>query len=100
MTEGMCPSEINEHNATRLMDWVRDTDRHHTKETCRNGKDCVHAPGEMTIDWAATIMAEAPHVCTCGAHGTHDPSMAREVVVDFQNRWGETIGNPTVKGRS
>lgn len=97
MFEGMCPSEINMHNANEIMDWVRDTDRHHTKEDCKSGKNCVHAPGDMTVDWAATIMAEAEHVCICGEHGIDNPEMAWEVVRDFQKRWGKTIGNPKVK---
>lgn len=96
--EGICPAEINMHNATRLMDWVRDTDTHHAKDECPNPKGhCAHAPGQMTVDWAATIVAEAAHICTCGEHGEDNPDTARGIVVDFQTRWGAPSKDVRVK---
>lgn len=97
MDEGICPSEINEINATKIMDWVRDTDSHHTKDECTKGKDCVHAPAQMTVEWAATLVTESQHICTCGAHGAHNPGTATSVVSEFMVRWGKPIRNPKVK---
>jgi len=84
--EQVCPSEVNIANAQTNMDWVRDTDRHHAREGCKN-KNCVHAPGAMTVDWAATLVSEAAHICTCGQHGANDPDIARKIVRKFHGRW-------------
>lgn len=66
----ICPAEIRLHNANRIMQWVRDTDRHHSAEDCRSNKpkDCSHAPGEQTADLADTLTVEAAAVCVCGDH--------------------------------
>ncbi len=66
----ICPAEIRLHNANRIMQWVRDTDRHHSADNCKSSKpkDCAHAPGEQTADMADVLTAEAPTVCVCGGH--------------------------------
>lgn len=65
---GVCPAEINRYNASRIYAWIEDTNSHHTKEECHNGKNCVHAPGEHTVLWAEALLTEAPSICTCGRH--------------------------------
>ena len=85
--ETVCRSEVNISNATTIIDWVRATDTHHTKDECRKGKDCVHAPGQFNIDWAATITEEAAFVCTCGEHGVDNPDEAAKVVSKFRAKW-------------
>lgn len=85
----ICDSEINMHNADRIMRWVKDTDRHHTAETCnaRKPKDCVHAPGQHVVEWAATLVSEAANICACGQHGVNDPAAAAQIVNSFIRRW-------------
>lgn len=85
----ICDSEINIHNADRIMRWVKDTDRHHTAETCNSQKkkDCVHAPGAHVVDWAAALVSEATFICTCGAHGVDNPGEAARVINTFITRW-------------
>lgn len=87
--ESVCPAIIRNHNADRIMAWVRDTDRHHTADTCtaQKRKDCVHAPGQHTVDFAATIASEAANVCTCGEHGVDDPVAAAAIGRGFVERW-------------
>lgn len=89
MGPGICPAEIRIHNAERIMRWVRNTDRHHTAETCtaRKRKDCAHFPGPQHADFAATMVSEAASVCACGAHGTHDPARAATIGAEFIERW-------------
>jgi len=84
-----CPSIIMLDNAERLMRWVRDTDRHHTADTCAadKPKDCAHAPGTQTADFAAMMVSEATNRCACGAHGVDDPARADTIVADFMGRW-------------
>jgi hypothetical protein len=82
-----CPSTINQSNADRIMVWVRATDTHHTPADCHSGKDCVHSPGIAMGEWAATLVAEAEHVCTCGEHGTDNPAQARAVRQEWIDRW-------------
>lgn len=87
--QSVCPATIRNHNADRIMRWVRATDMHHTAETCtsQKRKDCVHAPGPHTVDFAATIASEAANVCTCGEHGVDDPDAADAIGRDFIARW-------------
>jgi len=66
--EDVCPAEINEYNASVLLSWINDTDTHHTKEDCTRGKNCVHAPGQHTYDWAMFLLEEMSTVCTCETH--------------------------------
>jgi hypothetical protein len=66
--ESVCAAEIREYNASWIMSWVKDTDRHHTQETCRQGKHCVHAPGQDYVDHAARLVNEMHDSCTCGQH--------------------------------
>ncbi|MCA1799808.1 MAG: hypothetical protein LC650_00755 [Actinobacteria bacterium] len=89
MDGGVCDAEIRMHNAERIMRWVRDTDAHHTAETCtsRKRKDCAHAPGAQTAEFAAVLVSEAASVCACGAHGTHDPDHAATIGAEFIERW-------------
>lgn len=70
MTEPVCMAEIHEWCATRLMNWIKDTDRHHTAEECTssNKKNCSHAPGEGELELAIDHINTMPHVCTCGLH--------------------------------
>lgn len=87
--ETVCPAIIRMHNAEKVMAWVRNTDRHHTAETCRSTKrkDCVHAPGPHTADFAATLASEAVNACTCGEHGTNDPDAVAAIGAAFIERW-------------
>lgn len=87
--ESVCPAIIRNHNADKVMAWVRDTDGHHTADTCRSSKpkDCVHAPGPHTVDFAATLASEAANVCTCGEHGVDDPDAAAAIAAGFIARW-------------
>lgn len=89
MEGDVCPAEIRIHNAERIMRWVRNTDRHHTAETCnaRKPKDCAHFPGPFHADFAAAIASEAASVCACGAHGVDDPDRAVTIGVQFMERW-------------
>lgn len=92
----VCRSEVSYHNASILLAWIKDTDSHHTKEDCERGKDCVHAPGEMTIEWAVATTSEAVHLCTCGEHGNDNPEAAAEVIAGFRERWGGDTPPPTI----
>jgi hypothetical protein len=65
ITSGVCPAEINNYNATRIMDWVRSGG--HPADGCKI-KHCVHAPGVFTVAHAARLVNESPEVCTCGNH--------------------------------
>jgi hypothetical protein len=98
--ESVCRSEINEFNASELVAWIADTDSHHTKADCPNGKDCVHAPGEMTADWAATLVSEAMFLCACGAHGSQDSDEAARIIKEFRDKWDRDQRRPAVvKGK-
>ena len=70
VTGEACPAEVHLHCAEKLMAWVRNTDRHHTLETCtaKKKKDCCHAPGQGEVELAADHVTRALRVCTCGAH--------------------------------
>jgi hypothetical protein len=92
---GVCTSEVNFHNARRLIDWIEDTDSHHGPETCKN-KDCVHAPGVMSADWAATLVSEAMFLCSCGEHGVDNPAEAARVVAEFRAKWGQDMARPAI----
>ena len=83
---GACVSEINIHNATSIMDWVRDTDSHHDAKGCKK-KNCIHAPRPMDVAWAAALANEAQFVCTCGEHGTNEPEKAKAIVQEFRKEW-------------
>jgi hypothetical protein len=98
--ESVCRSEINEFNAAQLVAWISDTDRHHTKDACPNGKDCVHKPEAMTAAWAVTLSNQARVVCSCGAHGVSDPVEADRIIAEFRSEWGQDNARPPkVKGR-
>lgn len=87
--ESVCPSVPKIHSAERIMAWVRDTDSHHTKETCRSSKpkDCVHAPDVHVVEFAAVLASEAANACTCGEHGVDDPAAVQRIGRDFIARW-------------
>ena len=85
--ETVCPAEVNRHNAQRIMDWVRTPETHHAANECRRGKNCAHAPTGMEIDWAATIVNESNHICTCGEHGVDNPEEAANIIAEFRTRW-------------
>jgi len=89
MQGSVCPAEIWLSNAERLMSWVKDTDRHHTADTCnaKKKKDCAHAPGQQTVEFAAAIASEAANVCACGAHGVDSPGQAATIAAEFIERW-------------
>lgn len=87
--ETVCPAIVRMNNANRVMAWVRATDTHHAPEDCRSAKrkDCVHSPGQQTVDFAATMASEAMHSCTCGEHGVNDPAAVAAIGADFITRW-------------
>lgn len=87
--QSVCPATIRNHNADRIMRWIRATDMHHTADTCtsRKRKDCAHAPGVQTVEFAAAIASEAANVCTCGEHGVDDPARAATIGAEFVERW-------------
>lgn len=87
--ESVCPAIVRNHNAQRIVAWIRDTDSHHTAETCtsRKRKDCCHFPGEHNIDFAATVASEAANSCTCGEHGVDDPDAVARIGREFVERW-------------
>lgn len=91
---GVCPSEINQHNASVIMRWVRDTDSHHAPADCTGKKDCIHAPTHKHIVWAATLVSEAPHICTCGEHGDDDPSTAADIIRGFRDEFSKDNKRP------
>jgi len=70
--EDVCPAEINKHNATRLLQWIRDDSTHHVAETCTQGKNCIHAPRVEDRDWALFLLKEMSSVCTCEQHLERD----------------------------
>jgi hypothetical protein len=90
---GVCPAEIAEHNAGRIVSWIRDTDRHHTADECSDRKGhCVHAPTVSDVEWAAAQTEMAAVVCACGAHGVDDPDQAATIVARWRDRWSRPTG--------
>ena len=85
--EAVCPSEISLDNAARLRAWIDDTSRHHAKDDCTGGKNCVHEPGLATVEWEQVLTREATHLCVCGQHGSNEPDKARAIANAYFAKW-------------